>query len=426
MKRAALTVKQIERLNQPGRYLDGWGLYLQVEAAKKSRTVHKSWLLRYERGGRERTMGLGSLRLVTLAEAREKALELHKLIKADIDPLEAKREKKKADALAAARSKTFEECADEYFTQHSPKWRSAQWAQQFKNTMRDYVTGKIGKLPVADIDNALMLKVLNQEIIDKDDKPLGTFWRVRTRTADRVRNRIEAVLDWATVGGFRTGDNPARWAGNLVHLLPPPNKIAKVKNFAALPYAELPAFMTALRSHEGADARALEFTILTAAVRSDTTLTAVWSEFDLQKKLWTIPAERMKSGKEHRVPLSDAALALLQKQSRKGDYVFHKDGAPLAHYAMRDVLRKRMNQTVTVHGFRSTFKDWANETTGHANDAIEMALAHTVGSKVEQSYRRGDMFEKRIKLMADWARYCTLPPDAATGDNVVKLQKANA
>ena len=388
-----LSVKRIEKLKQPGRYGDGHNLYLQINP-----NGVKSWLLRFERGGRERWMGLGPFHTFGLAEARERARKQRQLLADGIDPLAQRAQERAARALAEAKALTFEDAVTEYYKQHSAGWSNAKHAAQFLSTLETYAFPVIGKLPVQAIDTTLVLKVLDP------------IWQTKTETASRVRNRIEAVLGWATGRGYRTGDNPAAWRGHLKTVLPARTKIQKPVSHAALPFAELPAFIDALHQREAIAARALEFTILTAG-RTGEIIGAKWDEFDLQKKVWIIPAERMKAGKKHRVPLSGRAINILQALPRKGEFVFagERQDAPLGHMAMSVLLNKRMGRAVTVHGFRSSFRDWASETTGFPHEVCEMALAHSIGDKTEEAYRRGDLFEKRRKLMDAWAKFATTP-----------------
>jgi integrase len=400
----ALTAKKVAHLTEPGRYGDGGGLYLQVTPGGV-----RSWLLRYERAGRERAMGLGPIKDFTLEEARERARRARQLLHDGIDPIEARKEerarKESEQALSVAAHVTFKECSEQYFKFHSLKWKNAKHAAQFLSTLKMYAYPALGNVPVAAVDKALVLKTIEP------------IWYTKTETASRVRGRIEAVLDFAKVRGYRTGDNPASWDGNLVHALPARSAITKVAHHAALPYAELPDLMLELVGREGIAARALEFTILTAA-RTGEIVGASWLEVDLGAKLWTIPAERMKSGKEHRVPLSGRAIKLLQALPRESDFVFPgaSKGSALSNMAMAELLKRMNRLNITVHGFRSTFRDWAAETTNHPNHVVEMALAHIIGNKVEASYRRGDLFGKRANLMNAWARFCTTKPQELTTD----------
>ena len=346
-------------------------------------------------------MGLGGAGDFNLEEARERARTARQLLADGIDPIEvrdARRAEEAAEvALKAAKAMTFEQAADAFYKMHASTW-SPRHARQFKNTMRDYVTPRIGALAVADIDVGQVLRCIEPN------------WQDKSVTMMRVRSRIESVLAWATVRGYRQGDNPARWRGNLSEALPAPSKVTKVAHFTALAYAELPQFMSELAALPGIAARALEFLILVAARTGEVT-GAQWSEFDLDNATWTIPAERMKGKKEHRIPLSKHALGLLAALPRESVFVFVspvKVGAPISPTAMLRVLR-RLRTDAAVHGFRSAFSDWAHETTSFPNHVIEMALAHKIESEVERAYRRGDLFIKRTKLMETWANHCYTP-----------------
>jgi integrase len=408
----SLTVKKVAKLinaGERGRFFDGAGMYLVVAGENSA-----NWTRRYELDHRAHWMGLGSARVFTLDEARERNREVSKLLADNIDPLQKKRSAVAAMAAEAIRGRTFEECARDYIERHQAEWKSSQHAQQWKVSLEKFALPKIGKLPVAAIDKAAVLAVLEQPIVGDTRHPAsGKFWHARTTTADRVRNRIELVLNFATSAGYRPeGPNPAAW-GSLKDLLAAPAKVNGKKHHAALPYTELPAFFSSLRQHEGIGARALEFTILTAA-RLGEVVGAQRSEIDLDAGMWTIPANRMKGGKEHRVPLSPAAIALLMALPTESgnENVFVGARGDRASQAAVSVLPKRLGYDVTVHGFRSTFSDWAHERTGANNLLVEMALAHSVGSDVERSYRRTDLFAKRAKLMADWATFATAPAAA--------------
>ena len=403
-----LTVKGIKRL-PPGRHRDreSRGLYLQVGP-----TGTKSWLLRYELNGRERFMGLGALDDFDLKEARQRAREQRQKVSDGIDPIEAKKAARAAVALEAAKAITFEAAAQQYYDQHEGKWTNRKHAAQFLSTMKAYVFPHIGGLSVAAVDTGLVLKCVEP------------IWKDKTETASRVRNRIEMVLGWATVRGYRTGDNPARWRGHLAGVLPARGKIAKTEHHAALPFIELPGFWATLKEREGVATRALEFLILTAA-RSGEVLGATWDEIDLKTKVWTISASRMKGGRAHRVPLADPALKILDALPREdgNPFVFVGEHDRMGKMAMAKVMGRLGRTDVTVHGFRSTFRDWAAERTNYPNHVVEMALAHVIGNKVESAYRRGDLFEKRRKLMAEWARYC-VSPAKSTGDTVIPIRRA--
>jgi integrase len=402
-----LSPKFIETIDKPGRFSDGGGLYLQVSAGKNG-GVTKSWLFRYMRGHVSRTgkpisreMGLGPLSTnkrdgyITTKEARDRAYRARESLKAGVDPLDAKNALRVAERLEGARAMTFSQCAAEYIKGHQAGWKGQKHVKLWKGSLAEYVEPLIGALPVAAIDTGLVLKVL---------RPI---WETKTKTAADIRSRIELILNWAKIHGYRDGENPARWKGHLDNALPKPSKIAKVTHLAAMPYDELPGFMGKLRKEEGTAAAALEWTIL-AAARTDDTLGFPWAEIDTEKKVWTVPAARMKAEADHRVPLTDRMLEILEKLDRNTAFVFSgvNPKKKLPHEAMLKVL-KAIRLGVTVHGFRSTFKDWASEQTAYPNEVSEMALAHKIPNKVEGAYRRGDLFEKRRQLMADWTEYCS-------------------
>jgi len=375
-----LTAKEVEHARKPGYYPDGANLYLQVSGSGS-----KSWILRYTVNGRERQMGLGSLLKCSLTRARDKAGEKRTLLDKGIDPLEEERERDTQHRLTEAKSMTFAECATEYIKSHRADWKNIKHAEQWTATLRTYAEPLIGNLPVADVDVALVVKVL---------RPI---WVEKPETATRLRARIERVLDWATVSQFRQGDNPARWKGNLDHLLPTLKKKSRVKHHASLSYFELGAFLQELRKQEGTAARALEFCILTAA-RTGEVIGARREDFDLDNALWTVPGERMKAGRPHRVPLSPRAVELVRET--EGDQVF-----PLSNMAMLKLL-ERMGRETTVHGFRSSFRVWGAEQTNYPREVLEAALAHVLGDETEAAYMRSDLFLKRRRLMEEWSRYC--------------------
>ncbi len=388
-KLAAVSLNKLK----DGWHNDGNGLYLFARGASKT------WVFRYlGHDGRRKHMGLGSLRAVSLSRARDAARELRAQLKDPvnpIDPLQARREAEKARQLDAAKSITFAAAAEAYIDTHKLSWSNPKHAQQWTNTITTYANPIFGNLPVNAIDTTLVMKCLEP------------IWQTKQETASRLRGRIEAVLDWSTVRGFREGDNPARWRGHLDKLLAPRKK--GQKHHAALNFKQLPAFMTDLRKRDGFAARALEFAILTAA-RSGEVRGATWNEIDFDERLWIVPGSRMKAGKEHRVPLSDAAMAILTAMPRDEDkpdgLIFTStNGGKLSDMALGAVLT-RMKVDVTAHGFRSSFRDWAAERTSHQPDVVEMALAHTIRNQVEAAYRRGDLLEKRRQVMNDWAIYC--------------------
>jgi integrase len=371
-----------------GLHADGAGLYLQVTSP-----TAKSWLFRYQLRGHEHWMGLGPFPDVGLAEARDAALAARKLRREGIDPIEARKAERAQHALARHSGTTFAECAERYLASHEAGWRNDKHRAQWKATLETYAFPTIGSVAVQDIDTALILKVLEP------------IWKTKANTASRIRGRIESVLDWAKARGIRNGgENPARWRGHLDHLLPAATKVAKVEHHAALPYEAIGGFMAELRKLDGVAARALEFIALTAA-RTGEVLGATGDEIDLVNKVWLIPANRMKSGKEHRVPLSPAAMALLKDGTAEGLVFPAPRGGQMTPVSMLRVLNT-LGCDATVHGFRSTFRDWAAERTNFPNHVAEMALAHTIPAAVEKAYRRGDLFEKRRRLMDAWAEFC--------------------
>jgi integrase len=394
-----LTATAVRVASTPGLYGDGHGLYLQVSSFDT-----KAWVFRFTIDGRPRKMGLGPLHTVSLAEARKRAAEARLKAHDGIDPIEDKQAQRAHKRLASAKAMTFKQAADAYVEANRAAWKNAKHAKQWASTF-GVTTAAINDLAVSAIDTGLVLSVLEP------------IWTKKPETAVRVRGRVEAVLDWAKVRGFRDGENPARWRGHLDHILPKKSRIASVEHLDALPYHSISAFMAELRTKEGVTPRALEFAILTAA-RSGEILGAQWDEIDIDTKLWTIPAKRMKAGRDHRVPLSDRAIEILMGLPRVNDRVF----AGLARDGMLECLRG-LRAEGTVHGFRSTFRDWAAETTAYPNELLEIALAHMIGNKAEAAYRRGDMMEKRRRLMADWAEHCALPP-AKSHDNIVSIGAA--
>jgi integrase len=413
-----LDSKFVENTSTPGRFADGGGLYLQVTANKTG--VTKSWLFRYQRGGTtSREMGLGAVSLnkrdglVTLKMARDKALAVRQQLSAGDDPLVRRMAERSAKRLEAAKAITFEQCAEQFLDDNQAEWKNPKHRSQWKNTMVTYAYPVFGQLSVADVDTALVLKAL---------RPI---WTSKTETATRVRGRIESVLNWAKVHGYRDGENPARWRGHLENVLANPSKVAKVKHHSAMPYTGLPAFMGELRGKTSMSARALEWTILCAS-RTGEVIGAEWSEINIADKVWTIPAARMKMGAEHRVPLSDRAIDILKALPREDKFVFPGATAkrPLSNMAMLELIRGMQGKGATVHGMRSTFKDWASEQTSYPNELTEMALAHAIENRVEAAYRRGDLFKKRTRLMAEWAKYCASPPQADRQGNVVDMRAA--
>lgn len=393
MPRALNKLSQLKilKVTTPGLYADGGGLYLQVTKAGV-----KSWLFRYMRAGKARGMGLGPLHTIGLAEARAKALDCRRLLLDGIDPLDVKAAKRAEQKIADAKNVTFEECAKAYIEAHRAGWKNAKHADQWTNTLTTYAYPVFKSLPVAAIDTTFVMKVLEP------------IWTVKAETAGRVRGRLESVLDWAKVRGYRSGENPARLKGHLDTLLPKRSRVQKVKHHPALPYAEVGPFIQTLQSEEGVAARALEFLILTAT-RTNEVIGATWGEFNLSDNVWIVPGERMKMGKEHRVPLSARAIAIIkaQEEMQEGDYVFPggRYKKPLSNMAMLQLLVRMKRDEITVHGFRSTFRDWAGETTHYPREVCEAALAHGIKDKAEAAYARGDLFNKRAALMQDWATF---------------------
>ncbi len=453
------------RTAKAGMHPDGNGLYLRVAEGRADENgksvLNRYWLFRYkQRGGqhkgKDRQIGIGPLDTVPLAAARAKARQYREQLLAGIDPKDQRDAERASQAVEEAKAmKTFDECRDAYIASHEAGWRNAAHRQQWSSTLATYVTPVFGHLPVDAVDTGLVLKVLEP------------IWTTKTETASRLRGRIENILDWARVRGYRDRDapNPAAWNGHLKHELPKKSKVAKVEHHPALPYVRIAEFMRALVRRDGTAVRALRFTVLTGA-RAGEVFGMKWSEVDLGAKMWTVPAERMKGGKTHRVPLSEQALSVLKEMSdaaksegrlRPDRYVFpgSKPGRPLSNMAMLELIR-RMNcecevngeprwtdaesKDIVTHGFRSTFKDWATDWTpspaeileaakrgeiveAFPRDLVEVALAHALDNKTEEAYRRTEMIEKRRRLMAKWADYCMRP---VTGGEVVPLRDKTA
>jgi integrase len=388
---------------KPGLYADGAGLYLQATQGTGGH-VNRSWLFRYTRldGNGEHWMGLGPAHTVTLAEARQAAQEARKLRLQGIDPLEHRKAQRASLALEGAKALSFDECASRYIDAHRAGWKTNTHAKEWESSIARFVSPAIGTLPVAGIDVGLVMQVL---------RPI---WGEIPETASRVRGRIESILNWAGVHGYRKGENPARWRGNLDHLLPRPSKVKPTVHHAALPYDQIPAFMVELRKQDGIARLSLEFIIL-AAVRSGEALGAEWSEFNLVESLWIIPSSRMKGGREHRVPLCDHAVAILREleKLRINEFVFFGVRRPrLSNMALHNLLQRMGRDNITVHGFRSSFRDWCGEQTSFPREVAEQALAHAIENQTEAAYRRGDALEKRRRLMDAWGEYCCTAPVA--------------
>jgi len=399
---------KVSRITKPGMYCDGKGLYLCVR-----KTLTKSWVFRYKFNETMHGMGLGPLHAVSLLQAREKARIIRETLAQEIDPIQARKEadkKKKAERTA---SKTFDECASEYISKRKDEWKNDKHQMQWESTLRTYASPHFGRLDVRLIETSHVLKALEP------------IWVSKTETATRVRERIERVLSWATTLGYRTGDNPARWDGHLKELLPKPGKVRKAQHFSSMPFQQVREFFCLLQKENCIAARALELTILTAC-RTSEVVNAKWDEFDFSRQIWIIPGERMKAGREHRVPLVDATLAILQRLSGINPiWVFPggKVGKPLSTMAMLVLLRRMNHGHVTVHGFRSTFRVWAAEMTHHPSELAELALAHSVGTAVEKAYLRSDLFDRRRALMQDWATWCMAIPSEKSNESCEGVQQ---
>jgi len=410
-----LNAMKVTKLDKPGRFGDGGGLYLRVAEyeTKGGKARSKNWIFRFERGGRERLMGLGSLDTLSLAEARAKARECRQLLLEGVDPIEA-RAVKRAAMLAPTVMPTFAECARGFIKAHQSTWRNPVHAAQWPSSLERFAYPVVGKLPVDMIGTPEVLRILEP------------IWETVPDTARRVRGRVEQVLDWAAARSYRKGENPARWNGHLKQLLPNTAKALRRKHHAALPYAEIGAFTAELRAKRDISAHALEFLILTAA-RTSEVIGARWSEIDFAEKLWTVPATRMKSGRPHIVPLSDRAIQILSEAPRESDggfiFIGRRAHKPLSNMALLEMLRG-MRPGLTVHGFRSTFRDWAGDRTNYAREVMEAALAHVVIDETEAAYRRSTAVQKRRRMMAEWAKFCS---STQLGQStVVNLVTANA
>jgi integrase len=422
-----LSAAKVRSVKKPGYYLDGRGLYLQVRGE-----TSKSWLLKYSIDKRPRAMGLGSAFDFSLAEAREQRDELRKLIKRGVDPLDQKAADKQAKKVEAAKAITFRAAAERLIASKRHGWKNAKHASQWAATLETYAFPVIGDLPVQAVDTGLVMKILDP------------IWSTKTETASRVRGRIESVINSAKAYGEYIGENPARWKGNLDATLAKTSDVASVKNQAALAYAELPAFLQDLRKREGIAAAALEFQILTAS-RPGNAMGARWSEFDIDAAVWTVAGENMKGKKQHKVPLSAAALDVLARMEKisVGEFVFFGgDGDKPLSDAATGALIDRMNETnekagrakwsdpqsgkaIVPHGFRSTFRTWAGDKTNFPREVVEKALAHLVGDETERAYDRGNLFEKRRLLMDAWASFATSDP-AQSADVLQFAPIANA
>ena len=402
-----LTALAVSKATKPGYYGDGAGLWLQV-----SKSGSKSWIFRFTIKSKQREMGLGAVHTVTLSEARAKAKECRVQLLDGRDPLDARQAKKLATALEQAKMITFDQCAAAYIRAHSSGWKHDKHVRSWENSIATHASPVIGSLPVVAIDTGLVVKVLSP------------IWESKTAMASMLRGRLESILGWATTSEYRTGDNPARWKGHLENLLAAPGKLAKTEHHPALPWMAMGAFMAALRQVDNLPARLVEFSILTAC-RPVEGREAIWREIDMDAKLWVIPPERMKGKVEHRVPLSTAACDLLNALPRLNDFVFPgaRRGRPLSESRATILLANMGHSDITMHGMRSSFRDWCSESVANSfpREVCEHALAHSLPDKVEAAYRRGDLIEKRSMLMQAWADYCAVVPTAA---NVTPIRGA--
>jgi integrase len=407
---SAVAVSKLAK--RKGVFCDGGGLYLHSDPPAQC-----SWLFRYRVDGKTRWMGLGAYPAISLGKARELALNARTLKTLGSDPIQQRDADRVAARLADMKAVTFKECAESFIKSHRSGWRNAIHASQWENTLRAYAYPHIGSLPVQAIDTSLVLKVLEP------------IWTEKPETASRLRGRIENIIGWAKVRGYRDGENPARWKGHLDHLLPAKSKVRRVRHHAAMPYADVPTFMGLLRSQDGIATRAFEFLVLSAA-RTGEVIGLRWREIDLKNKVWIVPGDRMKAGKEHRVPLSPRAVAILQAIKPDGvepaAFVFpgSRQQKPQSNMVFLMLLRRMKLGHLTAHGFRATFKTWATERTNFPREVVEAALAHVAGDKLEAAYQRGDIFDKRLRLMTAWAEYCGTK--SAVASNVVSMKSTVA
>jgi len=396
-----LSPRFVQTVKAAGLYGDGGGLYLKVGDGGA-----KSWIIRWSSGGKVRKRGLGPTHTVSLAQARQSAAEARGMIRDHIDPRDARR----AAALAAARMIDFDTAAALYIEAHQARWKNAKHVKQWATSLATYASPVFGKLPVSSVDVGMVMKVLTP------------IWTSKNATAFRVRGRLEAVLAWAEVNEYRDGKNPAVWRNNLDKILPPPTKVRKTVHHPAMPYAQVPGFMAELRRRQDVASRALEFLILVAG-RTGEVLGALWDEIDLTARQWTVPGERMKVGVKHIVPLSDRAVAIVEemKAIRRNDFVFpgaHR-GKGLGSMALLVLLQRMEHDNITVHGFRSSFRDWCTERDKVREVVAEAALAHGAKDETDAAYRRATYLNERVELMRRWADYCDIP---VSSGNVVSLR----
>ena len=389
-----------------GTYPDGGGLYLKVTESST-----KSWLYRFSLNKKPRWMGLGAFPAITLSDAREKAGQCRKLVKSGIDPIALREDevlKRKAEQSNKVMS--FKDCAEAYLNFRGISWKNAKHRAQWPSTLKQYVYPVFGDTPIDQVNIHMVMEVLEP------------IWWSKTETASRIRGRIESILDYAVTMELRAAGNPARWKGRLANVLPSPAKVSKVKHHPALSFDDLPDFMLQLKARDAVSAKGLEFLILTAT-RTSEVIGAEWSEIDIDNAVWTIPPLRMKNEREHKVPLSADAVNVLKQmnQHKNSDYVFPGPGdkRPLSNMAFLQLLKRMGRSDITAHGFRSTFRDWISEQTSYPNEVAEMALAHTIPNKAEAAYRRGDLFEKRKRLMNDWAIFSSM--ETGHRENVVGI-----
>lgn len=410
-KAKELSALAVSRLKENGKHAVGGvdGLYLRIAGNSRAWVLCAAMGSRINQSGKEvvrrLSIGLGPFPEISLAEARENARTLRKKIRDGIDPLQEKRKAK----LASSKAKTFEQCALAFIEDKKIEWRNDKHVKQWSSTLTTYAFPLIGQFPINAIDNDAILLVLRQEVSTKDGST-STLWNARNETASRLRGRLESILDWAKVSGYREGENPAAWQGNLKHVLPAPGKVQKVEHHAALPFSEISTFMEKLRQRSGISAKALEFAILTAA-RSGEVRGATWDEVDLHSKTWTISAERMKASKSHTVPLSDSAYTLLKNMPRivGNSLIFPAPkGGIMSDQAFKALFDRMQVANITTHGFRSTFKDWARSCKGteFSDEVSELALAHVSNDQTRAAYARDQLLPQRMQLMQEWATYC--------------------
>ncbi len=387
-----LSALEVNRINEPGRHPLGDRLYLQI-----TESGAKSWIFRYFSNGKSKEMGLGSAKSISLGDIRIKMTEIQKDLANGVDPLKKKVDILKVKSIEEAKQITFDQCATRFIDAHKPSWKHPKHISQWSSSLENYVSPIVGKLSVADIDTTLVIKIL---------EPL---WYTKPETASRVRARLERVLSWASVRGYRSIENPARWRGHLDQLLPKRSTIQQVSHFEAMESSKVPGFIQKLRGQKGVSPLALEFLILTAT-RTNETLGAKWEEFNFEDCYWLIPGERMKTKREHRIPLCPRATQILEimREYSSCDYVFPgvKNGSQLSSMALLNMIRGLGYASETSHGFRSTFADWANENTEFSRETIESSLAHLIKNRVERAYNRSDLFAKRRLLMEAWGNYC--------------------